>query len=96
MAKRAGRAPAFYAAIAVATVIGAALNFSPIDPIRALFWRAVVNGIVAVPVMVFMMLMTHREDVMGEFVLPPLLRYLGWLATAAMASTAVALVVTSL
>jgi Mn2+/Fe2+ NRAMP family transporter len=43
-----------------------------------------------------MMLMTHREDVMGEFVLPPLLRYLGWLATAAMASTAVALVVTSL
>jgi Mn2+/Fe2+ NRAMP family transporter len=77
LAKRAGRAPAFYAAIAVATVIGAALNFSPIDPIRALFWSAVVNGIVAVPVMVLMMLMTHREDVMAEFVLPPVLKVVG-------------------
>src|SRR5665213_998507 len=96
LAKRAGRAPAFYAAIAAATLIGAALNFSPVDPIKALFWSAVVNGIVAVPVMVFMMLMTHRKDIMGEFVLPPLLRVLGWLATTAMACTVVALVVTSI
>jgi NRAMP (natural resistance-associated macrophage protein)-like metal ion transporter len=96
LAKRAGRAPAFYAAIAVATVVGAALNFSPIDPIKALFWSAVVNGIVAVPVMVLMMLMTHREDVMGEFVLPPVLRVVGWLATAAMGATVIALVATAL
>ncbi|HEY5082106.1 MAG TPA: divalent metal cation transporter [Bauldia sp.] len=96
LAKRAGRAPAFYAAIAVATLVGAALNFSPIDPIKALFWSAVVNGIVAVPVMVLMMLMTHRDDVMGEFVLPPVLKVVGWLATAAMGATVIALVVTAL
>ena len=96
LAKQAGRAPAFYAAIALATIVGAALNFSPIDPIKALFWSAVINGIVAVPVMVIMMMLTRRRDVMGDFVLPPILRILGWLATAVMAATVVALAVTSL
>ena len=57
--------------IAVATVIGGGMNFTPIDPIKALFWSAVINGVVAVPVMVMMMLMTRRKDIMGEFVLPP-------------------------
>ena len=96
LAKQAGRAPAFYAAIALATIVGAALNFSPIDPIKALFWSAVINGIVAVPVMVIMMMLTRRRDVMGDFVLPPILRILGWLATAVMAATVVALAVSSL
>ena len=96
LAKRAGRAPAFYGAIAAATLIGAALNFSPIDPIKALFWSAVVNGVVAVPVMVIMMLLTHRKDVMGQFTLPAVLRLLGWVATAVMAATVLALAVTSL
>jgi NRAMP (natural resistance-associated macrophage protein)-like metal ion transporter len=95
LAKKAGRAPAFYGAIALATVIGAAMNFSPIDPIKALFWSAVINGIVAVPVMAIMMLLTHRRDIMGQFVIPPVLRILGWLATAVMAATVVALAVTS-
>ena len=95
LANKAKRAPAFYGAIAGATVIGAVLNFSPIDPIKALFWSAVINGIVAVPVMAIMMLMTHRRDVMGQFVLPWPLRGLGWLATAAMAATVLALGVTS-
>ena len=76
-------------------MIGAVLNFSPIDPIKALFWSAVIIGIVAVPVMAIMMLMTHRRDVMGQFVLPWPLRGLGWLATAAMAATVLALGITS-
>lgn len=95
LARKAKRAPAFYGAIVVATGVGAALNFSPIDPIRALFWSAVINGIVAVPVMAIMMLMTHRRDVMGAFVISPVLRLLGWLATITMAATVIALAVTS-
>jgi len=91
LAQKAKRAPAFYAAIGLATLIGALMNFSPIDPVRALFWSAVINGIVAVPIMAIMMLMTRRRDIMGEFVLPRYLRVLGWAATAVMAATVVAL-----
>ena len=95
LAKKAGRARGFYGTIAIATILGAALNFSPIDPIKALFWSAVINGIVAVPVMVIMMLLTRRNDIMGKFVLPPVLLVVGWLATMAMAATVLALGVTS-
>lgn len=86
------RARAFYATIAVGMVLGVALNFSPIEPIRALYWSAVLNGVVAVPVMVVMMFMTMRPAIMGRFTLPRLLLVVGWLATAAMAATVVALV----
>jgi Mn2+/Fe2+ NRAMP family transporter len=96
LAQKAGRAKGFYLTIAIATVVGAAMNFSPIDPIKALFWSAVINGVVAVPVMVVMMLLTRRRDIMGRFVIPPLLRIVGWLATAAMAATIVALGVTAI
>lgn len=96
LAKIAGRARGFYGTITVATVIGAALNFTAIDPIKALFWSAVINGVVAVPVMVTMMLMTRRKDIMGEFVLPAVLRVLGWIATGVMALTVVALAVASI
>lgn len=96
LAKTAGRARGFYGTIAIATVVGAGLNFTAIDPIKALFWSAVINGIVAVPVMVTMMLMTRRKDIMGEFVLPALLRILGWVATIVMALTVIALAVTSI
>lgn len=96
LAKTPGRAPAFYAAIAIATLIGALMNFSPINPIKALFWSAVINGVVAVPVMVTMMLMTRRRDIIGRFTLPPVLNALGWLSTAAMALTVVALAVASI
>ena len=85
LARKPGRAKAFYATIAVATVIGgAALNFTPIDPIKALFWSAVINGVVAVPVMVMMMLLSSNQAAMGHFRLPKLLKWLGWLSAAAM------------
>jgi Mn2+/Fe2+ NRAMP family transporter len=90
LAKAPHRAKAFYAAIAVATAIGCALNFTPINPIRALYWSAVLNGVVAVPVMVAMMLLSTRTTVMGSLTLPRRLHLLGWLATAAMASPGVA------
>ena len=95
LAQKAGRAKGFYGALAFATLIGALMNFSPIDPIKALFWSAVINGIVSVPVMILMMLMTRRRDVMGQFTLPWVLTTLGWLATGVMAATVLALAWTS-
>jgi NRAMP (natural resistance-associated macrophage protein)-like metal ion transporter len=61
------RARAFYATIAAATIVGAALNFTPLDPIKALFWSAVINGVAAVPIMVMIMVMASRRAVMGRF-----------------------------
>jgi Mn2+/Fe2+ NRAMP family transporter len=74
----------FYATIAAATVIGLVLNFVHLNPIKALFWSAVLNGVVAVPVMVLMMLLTAKRQVMGKFTLPAYLRICGWIATAVM------------
>jgi Mn2+/Fe2+ NRAMP family transporter len=94
LAQRPGRARAFYGTIAFATLVGAILNFTPLDPIKALFWSAVINGVAAVPIMVIIMLMASREQVMGQFALRPLLKALGWLATAAMAVAAVGMFAT--
>jgi NRAMP (natural resistance-associated macrophage protein)-like metal ion transporter len=85
------RAKAFYATIAMAMVIGAGLNFSAIDPIKALYWSAVVNGVVAVPVMVMMMRLTMRKTIMAGFTLPRPLQAIGWLATGVMAVTVAAM-----
>jgi Mn2+/Fe2+ NRAMP family transporter len=93
---RARRAKAFYAAVGVATVIGCALNFTSVNPIRALYWSAVLNGVVAVPVMAAMMHMSSRRAVMGAWTLPSSLRVLGWVATAVMGLTVLALGVTAL
>jgi Mn2+/Fe2+ NRAMP family transporter len=94
LSRKAGRAKAFYGAIAVATLLGVGLNFSPIDPIKALFWSAVINGIVAVPVMAMMMHLSSRRSAMGDFQLHWGLKTVGWLATAVMAVAAVGLIST--
>jgi NRAMP (natural resistance-associated macrophage protein)-like metal ion transporter len=94
LARKLGRAPTFYAVIALAFVVGVGLNFTRIDPIRALFWSAVINGVVAVPVMVMMMLLASRKVVMGQFTLPWPLRAVGWLATAVMALAAIGMFAT--
>ena len=92
LARAPRRAKAFYATIAVGMLLGVALNFSPIDPIKALYWSAVLNGVVALPLMVTMMFMTIRRSVMAGFTLTPALQIMGWLATATMATTAVAMI----
>jgi NRAMP (natural resistance-associated macrophage protein)-like metal ion transporter len=88
------RAKAFYWPIAVATALGVVLNYSPIDPIKALFWSAVINGVVAVPVMGLLMHLSSRKDVMGDFQLSRGLKVMGGLATAVMAAAAVGLFAT--
>ncbi len=85
LGRRPREAKACYGTIVVGTLIGVAINFIHIDPIKALFWTAVINGVVAVPLMVVMMLMSMRRDVMGQFTLPRRLWVTGWLSTAAMA-----------
>jgi Mn2+/Fe2+ NRAMP family transporter len=90
------RAKAFYATIVVATAIGALMNFTPIDPIRALVLAAMINGIVSVPVMAVMMLVSTRKSVMGVFKVHGALLWLGWLATAVMAAAVVALIATTI
>jgi NRAMP (natural resistance-associated macrophage protein)-like metal ion transporter len=94
LARKPNRAKAFYSCIAVATLIGILLNFSPIDPIKALFWSAVVNGVVAAPVMVLMMLLASNKAVMGDFKLHTGLKLAGWVSTLVMAAAAVALFAT--
>lgn len=66
---------------------------SPIDPIKALYWAAVINGVVAVPVMVVMMLMTAQPRIMGKFPIADGLRLLGWASTLAMAACVAGMVV---
>jgi NRAMP (natural resistance-associated macrophage protein)-like metal ion transporter len=94
LAQPPGRAKAFYGAIAVATLVGAALNFSPLDPIKALFWSAVINGVAAVPIMIMIMLLSSRRAVMRQFTLGPILKTFGWLATAVMAAAAIGMFAT--
>ena len=88
LSRKLGRAKAFYGTICAAMVVGVALNFTPIDPVKALFWSAVINGVVAVPVMVMMMLLASHKTAMGKFTLTPGLKIFGWLATGTMALAA--------
>ena len=75
----------FYGIIAVSTLLGVALCFTPVDPIRALYWSAVINGVMSVPIMTIMMAMASRADIMQRFVIGRGLKILGWLCTAMMA-----------
>jgi Mn2+/Fe2+ NRAMP family transporter len=74
----------FYGVIALATLGGVALGLSPIDPVKALYWSAVVNGVISAPVMVVTMLLASNHRVMGKFVIKGGLKIAGWLATAMM------------
>jgi NRAMP (natural resistance-associated macrophage protein)-like metal ion transporter len=88
-------ATAFYITIVVSTLIGIAINFVGLDPIKALFWSAVINGVVAVPLMAIIMLLAMRADVMGRFILPRLLWGLGWLCTLVMAAAVLVMFATA-
>ncbi len=89
-----GEGRGFYGVIASATVGGVLLCFTPADPVKELFWSAVLNGVIAVPIMAVMMLLAGRRDTMGEHVIGRRLRWLGWAATTAMAITVAAMLVT--
>ncbi len=83
-------ARAFYATIGVATMLGAALNFVGLDPVRALYWAAVVNGVLAAPLMAVMMLVVRNPRVMGRLTVSRAMSCWGWAATAVMAAASLA------
>jgi len=89
-------AKGFYAAVAVATLIGVVINLAGIDPMQALYGSAVLNGVVAVPTLAMMLRVGTNPDAMGEFTIPPGLRLGGWIAVAVMAACVTAMAATSL
>jgi NRAMP (natural resistance-associated macrophage protein)-like metal ion transporter len=78
----------FYAIIAISVLAGLAIQYSPISPMKALFWSAVVNGVVAVPLLVVIIVLASRKSVMGIFTASRPLIILGWIATAVMSAAA--------
>jgi NRAMP (natural resistance-associated macrophage protein)-like metal ion transporter len=81
----------FYAVIVISILVGIAIGFTPVDPIKALYWSAVINGVISVPIMTVMMLMAASAQVMGRFTVTGRLKFMGWLATAIMAAAVCAM-----
>ncbi len=94
--RRPSRAKRFYGVIAASTLTGVAINFAGINPVKALFWTAVLNGVIAVPMLFVIIRLASRRDVMGEFVLSPRLKAMSWLTTAVMTLCVVGMAVTSM
>ena len=92
LARQPKAARAFYATLAVATALGTAINFLPVDPIRALYWSAVINGVMAAPIIVVMMNLASDPRVMGRFTLSSWLKIVGWITAAVMALCVVGLI----
>jgi NRAMP (natural resistance-associated macrophage protein)-like metal ion transporter len=84
----------FYAIISLATIGGMLLNFTPIDPIKALFWSALINGVIAVPIMAVMLLLACETNIMGSFTLSRRHRVIGWTGVLVMAGAVVGMLVT--
>jgi Mn2+/Fe2+ NRAMP family transporter len=87
------RGARFYGVIAAATMIGVGLGFTHLDPIKALFFAAVINGVISAPIMAVMMHMSGDPKIMGQFVVTRRLKILGWSATTVMAIAVVAMFV---
>lgn len=96
MDRKPGRAPQFYAVIAVETAVGALINFLGINPIDALVVTSVINGLLAPPLLILVMLVANNREVMGPRVNGRALNIVGWATTTIMAVAAIALIVTSL
>ena len=85
LARKPKQAIAFYTVLAISGGLGIALDFAPLDPIKALYWSAVLNGVLAAPIMVVLMILVRSQKVMGSFVVRGWLYWLGWASTVAMA-----------
>jgi Mn2+/Fe2+ NRAMP family transporter len=86
-------APGFYGVIALSVLAALVLQYSPIDPMKGLFWSAVINGVVAVPLMAVIILLVSKKSVMGPFTASRTLVVLGWIATAVMGAAAVRMLI---
>jgi NRAMP (natural resistance-associated macrophage protein)-like metal ion transporter len=95
MADKPRSARKFYAVMAVAMALGLVLNYLGFNAVKMLFWSAVINGLLAPPLILLVILLTSSHKVMGKRVNPPLLRYLGWATFGVMTAAAVGLIITS-
>ncbi len=86
----------FYAIVIGCTIAGTALDFTPLDPIKALFYSAVINGVIAVPIMIMLVLLASNRKALGEFAIDGALRAFGWLATLLMTAAVVLMLVAAL
>lgn len=93
--RQATDARGFYGVIAVSVLLGLVIQYSPISPMKALFWSAVINGVVAVPLMVVIILLASRRSVMGPYTSGKIIIVLGWIATAVMGAAAVMMFIPS-
>jgi NRAMP (natural resistance-associated macrophage protein)-like metal ion transporter len=93
MERKLGQATQFYGVIAAAMLIGLTMNFIGVDPIRALFWTAVINGVVAVPLIVVIMLMASRPRVMRQFAVSGYLQWVGWMTAGLMTASVITMFV---
>ena len=84
-------APKFYAVLAVSVVLGLALDYLKINAVRMLFYAAVINGVLAPPLIVLVTMLTSDAKVMGKWMNPPLLRWLGWITAVVMTVASVAM-----
>ena len=96
LGRRPREALTFYGMIAASTLIGVGIHFSPIDPIKALFWSAVINGVLSVPILAVTMIVATQSRVMGGLVLPAYLRWGGWISTVILAIIVISMLATSL
>jgi Mn2+/Fe2+ NRAMP family transporter len=90
LGRKPSEAKTFYGIIGLATLIGTMLHFSPLDPIRALFWSAVINGILVIPILVVLLRLAQDETVMGRFYVKGPLLWLGWGTVVTMTGAAIA------
>ena len=95
VADKPNQARKFYAVMAVAMGLGLALNYFGLNAVKMLFWSAVINGLLAPPLILLVVLLTSSKKVMGARVNPPLLKYLGWTTFAVMTAAAIGMLVTS-
>ena len=79
----------FYSIIAISVLLGLVIQYTPISPMKALFWSAVINGIIAVPLIVVIILLVSKKSVMGKFTASRPIIILGWIAVAVMGAAAV-------
>ena len=93
LGRKTGEARGFYTVIGVSVVAALVLQYSPIDPMRGLFWSAVINGVVAVPLMSVIILLVSKKSVMGDFTASRSLVILGWIGTAVMGAAAVRMLI---
>ena len=91
--RKARDARGFYGVIGISVLAGLVIQYSPISPMKALFWSAVINGVVAVPLMVVIIILVSKKSVMGAYTASRPIIILGWIATAVMSAAAVRMLI---